>query len=82
MVTLYVLNVPEFAALLTIAADMRDCSVSDLGNGYSRIDCASDLVLNRKQLKFKPAVWYCALSGGFRGRVAEFGRDELRLTSV
>jgi hypothetical protein len=82
VVTVFVLKVPEFAALADVAKRDPACRVSDTGKGYLRIDSDGDLVFDRKELGFKPAVWYSAFSGGFKGRIAEFGRDIVRLTSA
>jgi hypothetical protein len=82
MVVLYVLDVPEFSALAEVSKRNPACRVADTGKGYIRIESDGDLVLNRKELGFKPAIWYGALTGGFKGTIAEFGRDVLRLTSA
>jgi hypothetical protein len=82
MVALYVLKVPEFMALAEVAGRNPKCSVRDTGRGYIRIESKEDIVFSRKELGFKPAIWYGALTGGFDGKIAEFGRDSLRLTNA
>jgi hypothetical protein len=82
MVALYVLKVPEFMALVETAGRNPNYSIRDTGRGYIRIESKEDIVFSRKELGFKPAIWYGALTGGFDGRIAEFGRDSLRLTSA
>jgi hypothetical protein len=82
MVVLYVLKVPEFLALAEVAKRNPACRVTDTHRGYLRIESREELVLSRKELGFKPAVWYGVLTAGFKGEIAEFGRDILRLTGV
>ena len=40
-----------------------------------------ELRFNRKALGLGPAIWNSALSGGFIGRIVEYGRDEMILAS-
>lgn len=80
MPTIYVLEVEEFRTLVEQAKGQPGVSVTSGPKGYARISSKGDLVFQRKALGFKPAVWYGALTGGMVGRVAEFGRDTLRIT--
>ncbi len=80
-VTVFVPEVPEFGALVRVASSRADCTVSRTGLGYWRIDAAGELHFHRKELELGPALWNSALSGGFRGRIAEFDRNELRIVS-
>ena len=79
MTRIYVLNVPEFAALAEVARHNPAYRVTRGGDDYSIIECDGDIVLDRRALGFKPAIWYGALTGGIEGRIAEFGRDTLRI---
>lgn len=79
MTRIYVLNVPEFAALAEVARRNPAYRVFRGGDDYSIIESDGDIILDRRELGFKPAVWYGALTGGIEGRIAEFGRDTLRL---
>ena len=76
---IFVLDVEEFAPLVRCARAMPHVSVSGPHDGYLRIASALPLEFNRKQLGFKPAVWYGALTGGLVGRITEFSRDTLRI---
>ncbi|WP_342131264.1 hypothetical protein [Hydrogenophaga sp. OTU3427] len=80
MATLFVLNVEEFRPLIEQARLQTAVTVSAGPRGYTRITTAGELSFNRKALGFKPAVWYGALTGGLVGHVAEFSRDNLRIT--
>jgi hypothetical protein len=79
MTRIYVLNVPEFAALAETARRNPAYRVVRAGDDYTMIESDSDIVLDRRELGFKPAIWYGALTGGIEGRIAEFGRDTLRI---
>ncbi|MDB5871615.1 MAG: glyoxalase [Ramlibacter sp.] len=80
-VTVFVLELPEFAALARCASATPGCVVSALGNGYLKIEAPHELRFVRKELGLGPALWNSALCGGFRGRIAAYDRHELRLVS-
>jgi hypothetical protein len=39
------------------------------------------LRFSRKAMKLGPAIWNSALSGGFIGRIVDYGRDEIVIES-
>lgn len=78
MVVLYVLDVPEFRSIVEVGR-ARGLKVSDSSKGYFRIESETEIVLNRRELAMKPAVWYGLFTGGLNGEIAEFGRDEVRV---
>jgi len=78
---IYVLDVPEFRALVDFSQQQPGYRVGELGNGYFRIESEGDLVFNRKTLKFKPAVWYGIFTGGLDGRIVQFDRDLVRIVA-
>ena len=82
MVTLFVPDLPEFSPLLKAAREASGCRVLEPQSGYCRIEAERELHFNRKSLGLKPALWNSALSGGFVGRITEYGRDDLRIRSV
>jgi len=82
MPAIFVLDVPEFRALAEIARTRPDCRVSVAGMGYLLIESDHDIVFDRRELGFTPAVWYGAFTGGVEGRIAEFGRDTVRIVAV
>lgn len=76
---LYVLDVPEFRALVDHARGRPNCKVSGPHLGYFRIDAKGTLEFERRSLGFKPAVWHGALTGGLLGRIDVFDNDRMRL---
>jgi len=81
MVTLFVPDLPEFAALIEASRKTAGYFVQEPQAGYWRIEAAGELHFNRKALGLKPALWNSALSGGFLGHILEYGRDDLRIGS-
>jgi hypothetical protein len=79
MPAVYVLDVPEFRALVRVAREQKGYAVSRLAGGYFRIESPSEIVFTRKELSFKPAIWYGCLTGGLRGHIAQFDRDTLKI---
>lgn len=75
--SVYVLDVPEFAALIDVARKTEGYAATALNNGYVRIDGNPTISFRRKALGFKPAVWYGALTGGLAGRIEQFDMDAL-----
>ncbi|WP_427306533.1 VOC family protein [Cupriavidus sp. H39] len=75
--SVFVLDVPEFAALIDVAGKTEGYATAALGNGYVRIDGNPGISFRRKALGFKPAVWYGALTGGLAGRIEQFDMDAL-----
>ena len=79
MPAVYVLDVPEFRALVRIARERNGYTIARLPIGYFRIESPAEIVFKRKELSFKPAIWYGCLTGGFRGRIVQFDRETLRI---
>ncbi|MFJ4292199.1 VOC family protein [Cupriavidus sp. NPDC089707] len=75
--SVFVLDVPEFGALIDVAGKTEGYTTTALGNGYVRIDGNPGISFARKALGFKPAVWYGALTGGLAGRIEQFDMDAL-----
>jgi hypothetical protein len=82
MVVLYVLDVPEFVPIVAAARQKPDCVVTRSGKGYWRIEAPTEIVLNRREMGLKPAVWYGIFTGGLNGEIAAFGRDEVRVVGT
>jgi hypothetical protein len=80
-VTLYVPDVPEFSPLLRAAEKVRSCTVLPVRDGYWRVRTEAELHFSRKEMGLTPALWNSALSGGFCGRIVEYGRDVMRIAS-
>lgn len=81
MVTVFVPDIPEFRPLLEAARGQAGCAVRAPAGGYWRIEAGQALEFRRKPMGLGPALWNSALSGGFRGRIVEYGRDLLRIES-
>jgi hypothetical protein len=82
MVILYVLDVAEFLPIVESARRIPDCEITRSDKGYWKIVTATEIVLNRKAMQMKPAVWYGLFTGGMNGEIAEFGRDEVRVVGT
>lgn len=81
MVTVFVLDVPEFMPLIRAAEKQADCKVSRHGELYYRIDSDRTLEFRRKELGVKPAIWYGLFTGGITGSIETFDRDVVRITA-
>lgn len=79
MPAIYVVDVPEFRALVTTSEKRDGYSVTKLPCGYYRIENPEQLEFNRRDLKLKPALWYGCVTGGLRGQIVQFDRDTLRI---
>jgi len=81
MPAIYVLDVPEFRALVDGSKEPGRHRVTNLGNGYYRVEADEELIFHRKALGFKPAVWYGAFTGGLDGKIVQFDRDTARIVA-
>ena len=79
MPKVHVVDVPEFSGLVESAKRQDDLHVSDVRKGYVTISGEGELVFDRRDCGFKPALWYTCLSGGLDGAIIEYGRDTLRI---
>ncbi|WP_454694648.1 VOC family protein [Achromobacter aegrifaciens] len=79
---IYVLDVPEFKALLDAAEASPGYATQPADHGYVRIVGNPGLRFQRKELGFKPAVWYGALTGGLNGRIERFDMDVLAIVPL
>jgi catechol 2,3-dioxygenase-like lactoylglutathione lyase family enzyme len=76
---LFVPDLPEFAAIVTVANQQPSCKVTAPIAGYHVIEANEPLEFTRKELGLKPAVWYGLFTGGLQGRIESFDRDRVRL---
>ncbi len=79
MISVFVLNVPEFLPLVEQARGRKEVTVTGPTLGYYRLQAEGELKFVRKELGFKPAVWHGALTGGLIGRVTHFDNDILNI---
>ena len=82
MVVLYVLDVPEFLPVVESARASGTCEISRSDAGYYRVRSPGEIVLDRKAMGMKPAVWYGLFTGGMNGEIVEFGRDRVRIVDT
>jgi catechol 2,3-dioxygenase-like lactoylglutathione lyase family enzyme len=75
--SVFVLDVPEFSALVGAVGATEGYKATPVDGGYIRIDGAPGLTFERRALGFKPAVWYGALTGGLVGTIEQFDTDKL-----
>ena len=78
-VVIYVADLPEFAPVVDGARRQVSCTVSRIASGYWKIEAHHEIRFVRKELGVGPALWNSALSGGYRGRIVAFDRNEMRL---
>ena len=76
---IYVPDFPEFKLFLEGAAQTGNCRITAPENGYWRIEADNEIRFHRKEIGLGPALWNSALAGGFCGKIAEYGRDLMRL---
>jgi len=79
MVVLYVLDVKEFLPIVETARNLPGVTIAKSSKGYYKVTSPGEIVLNRKSMNMKPAVWYGLFTGGMNGEIAEFGREEVRV---
>jgi len=80
-VLIYVPDIPEFQPLLDGASKVSSCRIEPARAGYWAITADSELRFERRALGLGPALWNSALTGGFRGRIEEYGRDVMHIVS-
>jgi hypothetical protein len=81
MVRIFVPDIPEFLPIIEGARKTGGCAVVAPEAGYWRIEAEREIRFERKPLGLGPALWNSALTGGFRGRITEYGRDVMRIES-
>jgi len=79
-VEIFVPDIPEFQPLVE-GARKAGCKVDRPKAGYWTIEGGDELVFERRALGLGPALWNSALTGGFRGKIEEYGRDVMRIVS-
>ena len=80
-VQIFVPDIPEFVPLLEGARKTDGCMVEPAVAGYWSITANHEIRFERRALGLGPALWNSALTGGFRGRIEEYGRDVMRIVS-
>ncbi len=75
----YVLDVPEFQALVTVARQNPLCRVHDALAGYRFVEFAEPIEIARAATGLGAAVWFGCLTAGLDGKITTFTADVLRL---
>lgn len=81
MVVIFVPDIPEFKPLLDGARKQGECRVIEPVQDYWQIQADEEIHFGRKALGLGPALWNSALTGGFIGRIVEYGRDSMHIAS-
>ncbi len=82
MISVFVLNVPEFLPLVEHSRGRKEVTVKGPALGYYTLQAAGEITFVRKELGFKPAVWHGALTGGLVGKVTHFDNDTLTISEA
>ncbi|HET6735218.1 glyoxalase [Mycobacterium sp.] len=75
MIELYVLDVPEFRAVIDEVKQYSD-EVDPVGY-YVRFRNAKTLVVDRRKAGVRQSIWYSSIGALRGGKVAQFDRDAL-----
>ena len=78
MTALYLLDIPENAGIVDVAAADPKLSVTRVGS-YFEISAPAGIVIDRRATGCRHAVWYSAIAGLAGGRVAQHDKDALRI---
>jgi hypothetical protein len=83
MVKIFVLKVAEFIPMVEHAKCMDHVAIDESTHeDYVVLSSDLDITLNRKAMKFHPALWYSQFVGGIQGEIKDYTRDEVTITSA
>lgn len=74
----YVLDVPEFAPIVSAAKRLDSCRVHAVRGGYTYIEFDGEVTIERAATGLGEAVWFGCLTGGLDGKIVSF--DAARIT--
>ena len=80
-ILIFIPDIPEFVPLVAAVRAARGSTVRAPEKGYWIVEADQVLRFSRKTMKLGPAIWNSALSGGFVGRIVDYGRDEIVIES-
>lgn len=80
-ITVFVPDLPDFLPLVQAVRTLSEVKLVPPCRGYWRICAPRRLHFSRKGLGLRVALWYSMLSGGYVGRVTEYGRETLTIES-
>jgi hypothetical protein len=78
----YVLDVPEFSALVHAAEAHPRCRVHPVARGYRYIEFDGEIEITRESTGLGEAVWFGCLTGGLNGKIASFTEKSIRLVAT
>lgn len=78
-VRIFVVDVEEFRPVIDAVRTLPGATVQGPKAGYWLIESSGELVLHRKPMGFKPALWWSMLTGGYQGCITVYTRDEMRM---
>jgi len=80
-VRVFIPDIPEFLPLVRAAETAGGSTVLAPRHGYWTVEADRVLRFSRKEMNLGPAIWNSALSGGFIGRIVDYGRDDMVIES-
>lgn len=78
----YVLDVPEFASLISAARKSTGVTVHPKRGYYTFVEFENAIEISRRDTAMNEAVWYGCLTAGLDGKIAKFDSDTLRLVAT
>ena len=75
----YVLDVPEFAAVVRAARTNERCRVHAPRRGYVFVEFDGEIEIERAATGLGEAVWFGCLTGGLDGKITAFDSRRIRL---
>jgi hypothetical protein len=75
----YVLDVPEFASVVSAAKDIKRCRVYPPKHGYIFVQFDGEVEINRAATGLGEAVWFGCMTGGLDGKIVAFDAERIKL---
>ena len=75
----YVLDVPEFAAMVAEARKLGNCRVHSVCRGYIYVEFDGVVEIERAATNLSEAVWFGCLTGGLSGKIVSFDAERIKL---
>ena len=75
----YVLDVPEFAPMLSAVGGLERCRVHTARRGYVFVEFDGEIEIERAVTNLGEAVWFGCLTGGLDGRIVTLDAERIRL---
>ena len=75
----YVLDVAEFASVVSAARKIERCRVHPARRGYVYVEFDGEVEIERAGTELGEAVWFGCLTGGLDGKIVRFDAERIRL---